>query len=276
MSQELHTITLQELHQFFLTLTLEQQEYILGQEPDEDELSYDSFTNWFNNCTKWVHINSDQLSYTSTDNDYITFDPRYPKETILRKLNSWADWVMRSYDNELYGWEQNAWDLGYCSGDYDVDYQGSYLIIVSDVLNLYLEQFLENYNNILTEIVDHTVKQLTNWLSNEPEKIIYIDKKGFQFSMDPYHTVANTEVKIINLQVNTPELQIIIINNIVKYYANQYLSQNLGLQIIHIYRDFGLISFDTLDPNKPKEDQLEEIYILTQSDKNSTLLYAID
>lgn len=276
MSHSNHTITLQELHQFFLTLTTEQQETILGTKPEEDDLTYDSFSSWFNCCTNWVHINGDQLSYTSTDNDYITFSTTFSKEIILEKLNTWINWVMRSYENDLWDWEQNAWDLGYCSSDDDVDYQGTYLIVVSDVLNLYLEQFLENYNNILTEIVDYTVEQLTNWLSEEPEKIIYIDKKGFQFSTDSYHPDANIDLQIIHLRNTPTELQINIIKNNIKYYANQYLSQNLGLQIIYRCRDNRLISFDTLNPNEPKEDQLEELNTLYQSDNNPTLHYVLD
>ena len=86
----------------------------------------------------------------------------------------------------------------------------------------------------------------------------------------------NIDLQIINLQDTPTELQINIIKNNIKYYANPYLSQNLGLQIIYRCRDNRLISFDTLNPNEPKEDQLEELNTLYPSDNNPTLHYVLD
>lgn len=61
---------------------------------------------------------------------------------VFQPIKDFADWVNRSYDNDgyPYPWEQSAWDLGYCTGDDDVDYNASYPYIIIAILELYLLQ----------------------------------------------------------------------------------------------------------------------------------------
>ena len=81
--------------------------------------------------------------FGSTSSSFeIFYKPDQPIDclSIFQPIKDFADWVDRSYDNDCYPWEQSAWDLGYCTGDDDVDYNASYLYLIIAILELYLLQ----------------------------------------------------------------------------------------------------------------------------------------
>lgn len=117
------------------------------------ELLQDAFSNWDDLKT----IEDELAHYFATPNwgalnqagrlyhfDGTTFAIFYKPDNpvnctfIFQPIKDFADWVNRSYDNDGYPWEQSAWDLGYCTGDDDVDYNASYPYIIIAILELYL------------------------------------------------------------------------------------------------------------------------------------------
>lgn len=57
---------------------------------------------------------------------------------VFDHIMAFSSWVFRSYEDELYPWEKDAWEEGYCSGDDDVDYNSSYLEAVIAIIEEYL------------------------------------------------------------------------------------------------------------------------------------------
>lgn len=57
---------------------------------------------------------------------------------MLKPIHAFTDWVCRSYEEETYPWEKNAWEEDYCSGDDDVDYNSSYIDCCIAMIELYL------------------------------------------------------------------------------------------------------------------------------------------
>jgi hypothetical protein len=73
-----------------------------------------------------IDINLDNIHPAASFADIFAIEIRLP------------DAIMRSYDDDLYPWENDAWEHYGCSGDDDVDYNGSYLMIFNDAIHLYL------------------------------------------------------------------------------------------------------------------------------------------
>lgn len=143
-----YTVTFTEIEKFLLTnynqeslekafpqfATEELWESIDKDNTDANDISYfASETNhWdkINTSTLSVNPSEDEITYQYGSGAYIP--------NITKRLNDFADWVMRSYDQELYPWENNAWETLGLSGDDDVDYNGSYLIFLAEIIEIYI------------------------------------------------------------------------------------------------------------------------------------------
>lgn len=136
------TVTLRDLQAFLVQVYNEPPElFIKGTLLEDFDFinSGDPISYYASETSNWDIINCDKLSFDKAKQEFkLEYHPDFPNITFLR-IERFSDWVSRSYDNELYPWEQNAWDLGYCSGDDDVDYNSSYLDILVEALKLYLD-----------------------------------------------------------------------------------------------------------------------------------------
>lgn len=129
------TITLRDLQAFLVQVYYEKPELLedtILEDFDpveaEDDIGY-----YATETRNWNTINCDSLTFDIEKQEFkLGYNP-------FIRIESFSDWVSRSYDNDLYPWEQNAWDLGYCSGDDDVDYNSGYLDTLVEALKLYLE-----------------------------------------------------------------------------------------------------------------------------------------
>lgn len=134
------TITLTDLQEFLVAVHKYKPELLEGTlledfDPIESE---DDIAYYASETQNWDIINWDRLTFDKEKQEFkLEYHPNFPNITFLR-IEAFSDWVSRSYENVLYPWEQNAWELGYCSGDDDVDYNSSYLDILVEAIKLYL------------------------------------------------------------------------------------------------------------------------------------------
>ena len=129
------TVTFTEIENFISNkLSPEEIEKQFGfqfSKEDGDSISY-----YASETTNWANINNRNFSVDPKNNS-ITYNKALPSSTLLEQIRSFSSWVSRSYENELFPWESDAWDIGYCQGDDDVDYNSSYLEIISDIFDYY-------------------------------------------------------------------------------------------------------------------------------------------
>ena len=129
------TVTFTEIENFISNkLSPEEIEKQFGfqfSKEDGDSLSY-----YASETTNWDNINNKDFS-VDLENNSIIYNEALPSSMLLEQIRNFSSWVSRSYDNELYPWESDAWDIGYCQGDDDVDYNSSYLEIISDFFDYY-------------------------------------------------------------------------------------------------------------------------------------------
>ena len=86
-----------------------------------------------------LRLSTDNFQFITEGVAIITPDNETIKpQTLFKHIMEYTSWVFRSYENKLFPGEENTWDLGYCQGDDDVDYQSSYLDIAINIINFYL------------------------------------------------------------------------------------------------------------------------------------------
>lgn len=143
------TITLTDLQAFLVQVHEEKPELLEGtllEDFDDPTDFYNNLGYYASETSNWDIINCNRLTFDKEKQEFkLEYHPHFPNITFLR-IERFSDWVSRSYDNNLYPWEQNAWDLGYCSGDDDVDYNSSYLDILVEALRLYLDYIIITKN----------------------------------------------------------------------------------------------------------------------------------
>ena len=97
---------------------------------------------YFGETTNWGMLNEACKNAFNFDGETITMEYNdnngpMPLNSMLKPIHEFSNWVQRSYDNENYPWEKNAWEEEYCSGDDDVDYNSSYLDCCIAMIELY-------------------------------------------------------------------------------------------------------------------------------------------
>lgn len=129
------TVTFTEIQNFLNSkLTSQEIENRFGLILDSEN---DDPLNYYASETRNTHLfNNDNFSINQEANS-ITYNESLTSEQLLKQIRHFSDWVYRSYEGELFHWENDAWDQGYCSGDDDVDYNSSYLEIIADTFEYY-------------------------------------------------------------------------------------------------------------------------------------------
>ena len=104
-------------------------------EDNEDLISY-----YILETQNWDILNNNLFTFDKEETITITYHPNAPINCpfIMNSIIAFSSWVSRSYEDETYPWETNAWTEGYCSGDDDVDYNSSYLDCVIACIEYYL------------------------------------------------------------------------------------------------------------------------------------------
>ena len=80
----------------------------------------------------------------------ITLSPLNPNssfQNLFKIQTALPDWVMRSYNDELYPWEIDAWDHYKLGRDINIDYSGPYLMVFNDAIHFYLIKTKMIYKN---------------------------------------------------------------------------------------------------------------------------------
>lgn len=139
-------ITITQLQEYFRQEYIDnpqsfQDSEILSQDYDfskDDEENYeDDIYNYIDESQNWLIINSEYFAYNPRLKTFV-IDNSETSTTIFHRLKAYTSWIWRSYHRDNYPWETNAWDIGICSGDDDVDYNGSYLDCLMELILYYL------------------------------------------------------------------------------------------------------------------------------------------
>lgn len=132
-----HIITCDQLQEFLAYFqTVHNGEYNKSILSDIDFINEDQIEYYTSETQNWHLISSNEFAF---DDETKTFYINAHITGYDKQIKAFSDWVSRSYENEEYPWESNAWDEGICTGDDDVDYNSSYLDIIVDAIELYIE-----------------------------------------------------------------------------------------------------------------------------------------
>ena len=86
------------------------------------------------------HLNNPDFNI-DLDQGIINYNEKLPVEILTKRFSDFSDYIYRSYEDDHYPWETNAWENPniQISGDDDVDYNSSYLDQFIEAFALYIK-----------------------------------------------------------------------------------------------------------------------------------------
>jgi len=99
----------------------------------------------FNEIYGTAGISVDSEGFILREMGEIDFDLKkrefiYQVKAIAKKMDYISEWISRSYDSDLFPWEQNAWKFYQLGGDDDVDYCASYIDPVIEAIEMWANE----------------------------------------------------------------------------------------------------------------------------------------